>query len=208
MNSGSYGFVYLCKDLRTGELVAIKFIERGEKVTKASCCLRQCRCDLLQDGTGKASLAAAYMTAAADGRSLLHATCTCHEAAMAMLPGTALKTLLLRTHCGCAAVCGAGATKSQPPSASSHCAVSRGKGCRDARPASLHCWYGRPSLKLDVPRALCIHARAGQAAMAVQVQEHRMAALYCWVCCPAGGASCAKHARLSGVRVCMCRVIS
>ena len=42
LNSGSYGFVYLCKDLRTGELVAIKFIERGEKVTKASwtpCCL-------------------------------------------------------------------------------------------------------------------------------------------------------------------------
>ena len=37
LNSGSYGFVYLCKDLRTGELVAIKFIERGEKVTKASC---------------------------------------------------------------------------------------------------------------------------------------------------------------------------
>lgn len=32
INSGSYGFVQLCQDSRTGEQVAIKFIERGEKV--------------------------------------------------------------------------------------------------------------------------------------------------------------------------------
>lgn len=32
INSGSYGFVQLCQDNRTGEQVAIKFIERGEKV--------------------------------------------------------------------------------------------------------------------------------------------------------------------------------
>ena len=36
INSGSYGFVQLCQDNRTGEQVAIKFIERGEKVTQHS----------------------------------------------------------------------------------------------------------------------------------------------------------------------------
>lgn len=34
LNSGTFGFVQLCKDKTTGELTAIKFIERGEKVTK------------------------------------------------------------------------------------------------------------------------------------------------------------------------------
>lgn len=32
LNSGTFGFVQLCKDKTTQELVAIKFIERGEKV--------------------------------------------------------------------------------------------------------------------------------------------------------------------------------
>ena len=32
LNSGAFGFVQLAKDLETGEQVAIKFIERGEKV--------------------------------------------------------------------------------------------------------------------------------------------------------------------------------
>jgi len=32
INSGSYGFVQLCQDTRTNEQVAVKFIERGEKV--------------------------------------------------------------------------------------------------------------------------------------------------------------------------------
>jgi hypothetical protein len=32
LNSGTFGFVQLCKDRTTGELVAIKFIERGDKV--------------------------------------------------------------------------------------------------------------------------------------------------------------------------------
>uniref|UniRef100_A0A7S3QM01 Protein kinase domain-containing protein n=1 Tax=Dunaliella tertiolecta TaxID=3047 RepID=A0A7S3QM01_DUNTE len=34
LNSGTFGFVQLCKDKTTNELVAIKFIERGDKVTK------------------------------------------------------------------------------------------------------------------------------------------------------------------------------
>lgn len=34
INSGSYGFVQLCQDSRTNEQVAVKFIERGEKVLK------------------------------------------------------------------------------------------------------------------------------------------------------------------------------
>ncbi|GFH29451.1 sulfur stress regulator, partial [Haematococcus lacustris] len=34
LNSGTFGFVQLCQDRTTGELVAIKFIERGAKVTK------------------------------------------------------------------------------------------------------------------------------------------------------------------------------
>ena len=59
---------------------------------------------------------------------------------MAVLHRAALEALLLRTHCGCAAVRGAGATKSQQAPASSHCAVPRGEECRDARPAPLHCW--------------------------------------------------------------------
>ena len=33
INSGSYGFVQLCQDTRTNEQVAVKFIERGEKVS-------------------------------------------------------------------------------------------------------------------------------------------------------------------------------
>ena len=33
INSGSYGFVQLCQDNRTNEQVAVKFIERGEKVS-------------------------------------------------------------------------------------------------------------------------------------------------------------------------------
>lgn len=32
LNSGTFGFVQLCQDKTTNELVAIKFIERGEKV--------------------------------------------------------------------------------------------------------------------------------------------------------------------------------
>lgn len=32
LNSGTFGFVQLCKDKTTGELLAIKFIERGDKV--------------------------------------------------------------------------------------------------------------------------------------------------------------------------------
>lgn len=32
LNRGAFGFVQLAKDLETGEQVAIKFIERGEKV--------------------------------------------------------------------------------------------------------------------------------------------------------------------------------
>jgi hypothetical protein len=32
LNSGTFGFVQLARDRSTGELVAIKFIERGEKV--------------------------------------------------------------------------------------------------------------------------------------------------------------------------------
>lgn len=34
LNSGTFGFVQLCKDKTTNELVAIKFIERGDKVTR------------------------------------------------------------------------------------------------------------------------------------------------------------------------------
>jgi serine/threonine-protein kinase SRK2 len=34
LSSGSFGFVQLCKNLKTQELVAIKFIERGERVNK------------------------------------------------------------------------------------------------------------------------------------------------------------------------------
>lgn len=34
LNSGTFGFVQLARDKASGELVAIKFIERGEKVTK------------------------------------------------------------------------------------------------------------------------------------------------------------------------------
>ena len=38
INSGSYGFVQLCQDTRTNEQVAVKFIERGEKVRIAENC--------------------------------------------------------------------------------------------------------------------------------------------------------------------------
>lgn len=34
LNRGAFGFVQLAKDLTTGEQVAIKFIERGDKVTR------------------------------------------------------------------------------------------------------------------------------------------------------------------------------
>lgn len=34
LSSGSFGFVHLCKNLQTGETVAIKFLERGERVNK------------------------------------------------------------------------------------------------------------------------------------------------------------------------------
>jgi len=34
LNSGTFGFVQLCRDKASGELCAIKFIERGEKITK------------------------------------------------------------------------------------------------------------------------------------------------------------------------------
>jgi len=34
LNSGTFGFVQLARDKTTGELIAVKFIERGEKVTK------------------------------------------------------------------------------------------------------------------------------------------------------------------------------
>lgn len=32
LNSGTFGFVQLAKEKATGEIIAIKFIERGEKV--------------------------------------------------------------------------------------------------------------------------------------------------------------------------------
>jgi serine/threonine protein kinase len=32
LNSGTFGFVQLARDKSTGELIAVKFIERGEKV--------------------------------------------------------------------------------------------------------------------------------------------------------------------------------
>jgi len=34
INSGTFGFVQLARDRRTGELVAVKFIERGEKISR------------------------------------------------------------------------------------------------------------------------------------------------------------------------------
>ncbi|MEW5304040.1 MAG: hypothetical protein WDW38_003165 [Sanguina aurantia] len=34
LNSGTFGFVQLAKEKATGEIIAIKFIERGEKITK------------------------------------------------------------------------------------------------------------------------------------------------------------------------------
>ena len=33
LNRGAFGFVQLAKDVTTGEQVAIKFIERGDKVS-------------------------------------------------------------------------------------------------------------------------------------------------------------------------------
>lgn len=33
LNSGTFGFVQLAKEKATGEIIAIKFIERGEKVS-------------------------------------------------------------------------------------------------------------------------------------------------------------------------------
>jgi serine/threonine-protein kinase SRK2 len=32
LNSGTFGFVQLARDKQTGELIACKFIERGDKV--------------------------------------------------------------------------------------------------------------------------------------------------------------------------------
>lgn len=37
LNSGTFGFVQLAKDKQTGELVACKFIERGDKVCCGFC---------------------------------------------------------------------------------------------------------------------------------------------------------------------------
>ena len=34
LNRGTFGFVQLAEDMTTGEYVAIKFIERGDKITK------------------------------------------------------------------------------------------------------------------------------------------------------------------------------
>lgn len=42
LNSGTFGFVQLCKDKTTNELVAIKFIERGDKVWLLLLLLAQC----------------------------------------------------------------------------------------------------------------------------------------------------------------------
>ena len=45
LNSGTFGFVQLCKDKTTNELVAIKFIERGDKVCvweRGSLCRGMC----------------------------------------------------------------------------------------------------------------------------------------------------------------------
>lgn len=33
LNSGTFGFVQLARDKQTGELIAVKFIERGDKVS-------------------------------------------------------------------------------------------------------------------------------------------------------------------------------
>ena len=34
LNAGAFGFVQLCREKDTGEKVAIKFMERGHKITK------------------------------------------------------------------------------------------------------------------------------------------------------------------------------
>lgn len=34
LNAGAFGFVHLARDKETGEKVAIKFMERGHKITK------------------------------------------------------------------------------------------------------------------------------------------------------------------------------
>lgn len=34
LNAGAFGFVYLARDKESGEKVAIKFMERGHKITK------------------------------------------------------------------------------------------------------------------------------------------------------------------------------
>lgn len=34
INAGAFGFVQLCRDKETGEKLAIKFMERGHKITK------------------------------------------------------------------------------------------------------------------------------------------------------------------------------
>jgi serine/threonine-protein kinase SRK2 len=34
LNAGAFGFVQLCEEKDTGEKVAIKFMERGHKITK------------------------------------------------------------------------------------------------------------------------------------------------------------------------------
>ena len=39
LNSGTFGFVQLARDKQTGEVWALKFIERGEKVGAWRCCL-------------------------------------------------------------------------------------------------------------------------------------------------------------------------
>lgn len=39
LNAGTFGFVELALDKSTGQQVAIKFIERGDKVCKCGCCV-------------------------------------------------------------------------------------------------------------------------------------------------------------------------
>lgn len=34
LSSGSFGFVQLCRHKQTGEMVAIKFMERGDRINK------------------------------------------------------------------------------------------------------------------------------------------------------------------------------
>ncbi len=44
LNSGTFGFVQLALDRTTGRNVAIKFIERGDKVGQSFMCSYECKC--------------------------------------------------------------------------------------------------------------------------------------------------------------------